>query len=581
MSRNNKNIYAILVTGIALFVCSGIVAQDKPFDTIQVNVITRYKPTIHDAVKLNSNPAVADTLHLQKNVKYELENTQYPTSYTPPLIPPMQIKEGAPENFYHSLLNLGVGNFNTLYGEYFFNSVRSHNTDYGIHLNHLSSEYTTAGYGYSGFAFNDVDGYFQKFFTRHTLDLQAGFDNHILHDYGYDIVRFPDLGNDLMRARYDEYKGSLQYASVLRDSSKINEDIKLSYYNFGETDGFNAGDYYFFNPLENNVSGNMKFFTYFNQQRIDVRVSGEYNEYSSSNPIYRQIPFPTRFSINTFNGTFNPYFSTYEKHWDAHLGVNVSYASNLPDNYSNVNVYPDLLARYHIAQDVVMIYAGIDGNQKLNTYKSLADENPFVVVQVPTPFQYTYTPYHVFGGLAGNITSQLTYNASVSQSMLRNMPLFITDVFVAYNNQFYAAYDNVKISNLHADVDYKWKNNLSVILGGDYNVYNTTNQLKAWYCPALKLSAMGKYTLQKKYIFKAEFFVVGSQYAPVETDDGIITGAKTLAGYPDLNLGLEYRYNKVFTAFLNLNNIANVAYYTWDNYEMMRFNLLVGIRLGF
>jgi outer membrane receptor protein involved in Fe transport len=241
------------------------------------------------------------------------------------------------------------------------------------------------------------------------------------------------------------------------------------------------------------------------------------------------------------------------------------------------NIYPDLLARYHIAEDIVMFYAGIDGNETFNSYKVLSDVNPFV--QDTMKLHYTYTAYHVFGGITGSITPKLTYNASVAQSMINDMPLFITDTLEPLRNRFTVVYDNVKVSNLHGDLDYKWRNKLSIILAGDYNIYNPTNQLKAWYNPALKVSATGKYTLNDKYILKAEFFVVGSQYAP-DLVNGVMM-AKTLAGYPDLNLGIDYKYNKVFTAFLDLNNIANVAYYSWDNYEMQRFNLLIGIRFCF
>jgi len=573
MSRQGKNIYLASAVIMAMLPHSGLIAQQKGIDTIQVNVVTRYKPTIHDAVKIDSNPATADTIHISRKVKYNFVNTQYPTFYTPPSIPALQIKGEPVEPLFHSLLEAGVGNYNTLYGEYFFNSVRSQNTDYGFHLNHLSSEYTTNNYGYSGYAFNNIDGYLQKFYNQSTLTLNAGFENHVVHDYGYNITEFPSVSDDETRVGYNLYKGSLEYASAYRDSSKINHDIRLSYYNFGEN------DYSSYDPSENNVNADMRFFTYFNQQRIDLRIKGEYDDYTYNTPDFDGLgPFaPT--SAQTENILFNPFFSTKEKYWDAHLGINLfAYSSSGgAGSSSEGNMYPDLLVRYHIAQDVVMIYAGIDGNETLNTYKSLTDKNPFTDPYLP--LNYTYTQYHLYGGLTGSITSQLTYNADVAQSMIKNMPLFVTDTLAPLKNRFTVVYDNVKVFNIHGDLDYKWDNNLGIILAGDYNIYTSTYQLKAWYNPTLKISATGRYTIQNKYTLKAELFYVGSQYAP-ETVDGVTT-AKTLSGYLDLNLGVDYKCNKAFTAFLNLNNIANVAYYTWDNYEMERFNFLIGIRFGF
>ncbi len=552
MRREVKDIQLAFSAVVLVLFCSGTQAQQKAFDTIQVNVITRFKPTIHDAVKLNTNPAVADSVCLSRNVKYDVINTQYPTTYSPPQIPAMQLKAEPPERLYHSLLEAGIGNYNTLYGEYFFNSIRSHDMDWGIHLNHLSSQYTTNNFGVSDYAFNNVDAYGEKIFNEHIITAQAGFENHILHDYGYNISENFITDQNVTRESFDLFCGSLDLASQYRDSSKIGHEVKLNYYDF--TDLYGAS--------ENNFGADMKFFTYFNQQRIDLKA--KFNYFGDDNRAGNS---------SNYDILLNPFFTTNERHWDAHLGANVYF----DPMDKKANVYPDLVARYHIAQDVVMIFAGIDGNETFNSYKSLSDRNQFV--QDTLKLHYTYTQFHVYGGLAGNITSQLTYNVTVAQSLIKNMPLFVTDTLEVLKNRFAVVYDNVKVMSFHGDMDYTMKNNLSILLAGDYTMYTPTNQLKAWYNPALRISATGKYTYMNKYIFKAEFFVVGSQFAP-EMVDGIMT-AKTLSGYPDLNLGVDYKYNKTFTAFLNLNNIANVAYYSWDNYEMQRFNFLIGVRLGF
>ncbi|HXB13291.1 MAG TPA: hypothetical protein VNZ45_14990, partial [Bacteroidia bacterium] len=85
--------------------------------------------------------------------------------------------------------------------------------------------------------------------------------------------------------------------------------------------------------------------------------------------------------------------------------------------------------------------------------------------------------------------------------------------------------------------------------------------------------------IQKKYIVKLQLYVLGSQYAPV-MNEGIIT-AKEISAYPDINLGLDYNYNHLFTAFINVNNIANISYQRWLNYPTQGFNVLAGVRLAF
>jgi outer membrane receptor protein involved in Fe transport len=49
----------------------------------------------------------------------------------------------------------------------------------------------------------------------------------------------------------------------------------------------------------------------------------------------------------------------------------------------------------------------------------------------------------------------------------------------------------------------------------------------------------------------------------------------------DLNLGVEYRYSKVLSGFITLNNILGQRYYHWYNYPSYRFNMMLGITYSF
>jgi outer membrane receptor protein involved in Fe transport len=72
-------------------------------------------------------------------------------------------------------------------------------------------------------------------------------------------------------------------------------------------------------------------------------------------------------------------------------------------------------------------------------------------------------------------------------------------------------------------------------------------------------------------------FAFSSRYAKVYEP----AGEKKLKGFVDANLGIDYRYSKIFSLFLNFNNIGAVRYYYWDNYPSQRFNLLGGLTYSF
>jgi hypothetical protein len=54
-----------------------------------------------------------------------------------------------------------------------------------------------------------------------------------------------------------------------------------------------------------------------------------------------------------------------------------------------------------------------------------------------------------------------------------------------------------------------------------------------------------------------------------------------LKGTVDVNAGLEYRYTKRLSLFLQLNNIAALEYNKWNKYPTQRFNLLGGLTYVF
>ncbi|MDB4174544.1 TonB-dependent receptor, partial [Bacteroidia bacterium] len=51
----------------------------------------------------------------------------------------------------------------------------------------------------------------------------------------------------------------------------------------------------------------------------------------------------------------------------------------------------------------------------------------------------------------------------------------------------------------------------------------------------------------------------------------------TLDAINDLNLGIEYRYKKNISGFINVHNLLNQDYELWNNYQAQGFNVLAGV----
>ncbi|NNM93959.1 MAG: TonB-dependent receptor [Bacteroidia bacterium] len=536
-------------------------AQVQKIDTVQFNVVNSFKPVISDAVKLNDNPATDTTRKVKKQADYNnLINARYPTQFYPSSLDAMYMRGEPLDKLQRSCFMGGIGNYNTLYGEYFFNSLRSRNFDYGIHLNHFSSQDLADNNAFSGFAYNDINIYGETFLPKHTLYAQADFDNQIVHDFGYNRSADVINNNDSTRVNYNKTAVAVDYKSNYKDSSGLNHNLYAAYNNF--TNVLTSSTY---RAAENIVNLKAHAYSYFDEQRIDVKASADYYDDNS-----------LQGNTNTWNFKFNPYFTGSGKTWDARLGLKLFY-----DIQNGVNLYPDFLARYHIAHDAVMLYAGADGDKTYNSYEMLAGMNPFM--QDTSDKKYTFTKIHLYGGLSGTITNNLTYNLSGAQSIIDNMPLFMTNINEPLMNRFMVVYDNVRELDIHGDVDYKAKKDWNFVLGADYYVYNADSQKHVWYHPDFVANLLGQYTIRKKWTLKLQAFVLGPQYAPSPVMvNGITTVNSVLDNaYPDLNIGVDYHHNNFLTIFLNLNNLANIQYQRWLNYPTQGFNAMVGVRLTF
>ena len=186
------------------------------------------------------------------------------------------------------------------------------------------------------------------------------------------------------------------------------------------------------------------------------------------------------------------------------------------------------------------------------------------------------------------MSKHFTFNTNFSRQKLETLPLYTKDFSNVLENQFTVVYDTLDLSQVSGELAYQKLEKLKLILRGDYFVYNPKNELKAWHKPDMKISLSGVYDLSDKIIVRADLFFINKQYAKaygtITDASGVLVTteeAKELKGVFDANLGLEYRYTKKLSAFINFNNIGAVRYQKFEDYPTQRFNVLGGLTYSF
>jgi hypothetical protein len=469
---------------------------------------------------------------------------------------------------YRSLLKAGAGNY--LYGEYFFNTLRSKDYSLGAHLHHLSYRGTISGYGFSGFSDNTTELFGKKFFRKHTLSANTGFDRNAVHYYGYDTALVKISDYDLIKQVYNNFSAGISLQSHYTDSVHINYLLGLKYRNLFD----------FYGTSENNFLAEADFSGFYEKQLIRVPLAVDF--------------YNNKFESLTENSAvirLNPHLIASGEKWNTQIGLGAAIEASENDN-SRFLFYPNIDFNYNIAHNIIIPYAGVAGGLKKNSLKTVTDENPFLL---PNPdLKNTNTKWELYAGLRGSISRAVSYNVRTSYSKNENFWFFVNDNRDLAKKGFSVIYNDANIWNIHGECQYQHTEKLKMIIQGDFNRYNfgplpefSYFVRKPWHRPSLQLNFSANYNLKNKIIAKADIFFIGKRHAYYTEEntnpfiDVLATSVKTMPVVVDGNLGLEYRYNKKLSAFLTLNNLGFKRYYLWNNYYSNGFNFLAGISMGF
>jgi hypothetical protein len=537
------------------------IAQKILKDTTFV-IVKQFQPTIADAYKVNDMPVVKDSVPPVPKINYGINSKKVFTPYTVDPIKSAKMVGEPLTKLYQSLVKVGAGTY--LYGEGFFNSLRSKEYSYGAHARHLSWNGTLDGYGFSGFSDNEVGLNGKKFLHKETLSGNLDYSRNVIHYYNYDTSAVKNLAdNDLIKQRYAKIGGDAEFQTHYTDTSRINYLLKLKY--------FNISDYY--KTSENAIIADGDLSGYYENQLVHALVSVDFSNNKSE--------------LDTANSVIiglAPYITASGEKWKTRIGVAISLEGNENDK-SRFLFAPSIDFNYNVVENIIVPYAGITGGLKRNSLETLVQENPFLV---PDPkLKNTNTKFELYAGIRGSISRNLSYNTHTSYSKYDDMYFFVNDNTSPLRVGFNTIYDDASLWNVHGELQFQYTEKIKIVAKGDYNHYTMDKELRPWHKPLWQTTLAVNYNLKNKIIATADLFVYGkrSAYVTMQGQGAGITVVSTsvfdLKPIIDANIGLEYRYSKKLSAFVHFNNLGFKSYELWNNYPTQKFNFLVGVTAAF
>lgn len=533
-------------------------AQEKKEDLgdKEYIIVKDYKPVLGESVKISDSPADDTTSSNPPTLTYDVRPKKASTEYETATIKAVKIMDEKLAKLYRTYIKLGIGNYTTYYGDLYVNALRSKKGTVGLALNHHSGSPGLKEAGPAGFSNNHGGLYGKYFFERSTFTGDVNYNRDAVHYYATrsDTI----LKKENIKQRLNNFDIKLGMASNNLTKDHLDYAAKFNFNSLNDLYDVNENDFLVGAKVGKKID----------DYNVSLDASFDYFKKSLANGELISLNNNLKRSIVSFTPA-----ATFKKDKvDLTLGLTVSVDKHVK---SKLRMFPKIDLSLPIAENILYAFAGANGGVIKNTYRTMSLENPFVAPAAdPTN---SIEKLQLKAGLNGNFSQRVSFMAMVKYSTIDKMQLFIADS--VHYNQFNVLYVDGKVLNLHAEVGYRAGEKFSAALRFDQYSYDMELGEKPWQHPGSEMSLTGKYNVWDKLIINAAVYARGKYDVRIDTPLGF-TSTK-VNGYMDLNLGLEYRYSKILSLFVNLNNLGFAKYERWYHYPSERLNALGGISYAF
>ena len=521
-----------------------------------VNVVKEYTPILNDAFKININPdADTSTLRAIKVPDYLIEARPMHSNYNTSPIKPVRIKDDAIKKLYRGFVKAGYGLESMPLLDVSFNSLRSKSYDAGLRFKHLSASGKINDYGYPGNSNNHLNAFGTRYFEKFHVTGDLSYNRDAVHYYGFRTPPELFTKSETLR-RMNTLEGNAGLSSSNQEKEAWNYHVNAGFYNFSDNR----------DAIENNAVLNLGISKYLNNSRFSIQALGDFGKVSQSGYDF------TRNIVR-----FNPRLDLEGKSYTFSLGGNLAVESN--NGKSDAHLYPFVHGEYAIIDNVFRVFAGIKGDLQRNDLRTLSSENPFLGKNII--LNNTNQRLAVEAGTSIKLAHHLMLHGTVLWSRLKNQDFFKNNF--SNPTAFTVVYDAATLLQFKGSLEYKQAEKYTLAFSVNYTNYNPDNLKEALYIPTIRTGLNGSYTIAEKIHLHADLFynssLKGVEYQQSAT--GITENIVTLKGYMDANIGLDYRYSKVLSAFVSLNNIGFARYFRWYEYPSYRLLGMAGITYAF
>ena len=550
-----------------------------------IEVVRDYTPVIKEAGKINTMPELKDV----NTKKIEVDYKVWTSTYKPKtdIIPSLDYALASQEENKYSregFLRLGGGNYKSFLGELYtpiynsdvalFDFYLKHNSSFGNvtlkkdNYDVLSNDVLSKG------LYNDNKARISFLRSIRIREISA------FGEFGYNRFNYYGLNSNMIS--FSEQNKDKEEPEYKNDDQKNSHLTAALNFRFRSKDYIEQWKYDLqtnwrllkthFDVAENTIFTDLAA-SYRMQESILSLKFQMYNVFVST-PENGSIDFSKAQNFNNFTVLkFNPYYSFISEVGRLNLGLKASFGIN---QGKNTAFSPDITGQVRVIDNIWYVYAGVTGDYKVNTLRSLANENIYLSPDARP--EDTYIPLDIYLGTKLNIGKSVNTDIHIGYKIINNQYFYVNKSdSTGMKNTFDVVYDkNVGQFNCGAAVNYNFREKVDFSFKIGYNKWSLEKQKEAWMLPAAQIGLGVSYVPTDFLRFNINYDLEAGRKAKLGKDTSV-----DLKNFNDISLGANYKLMSFLDVFARFNNILNQRSEFWYGYPSQGFNFLLGLTLTF
>lgn len=523
-----------------------VAAQVKRTKKEEISITSSFKPSIVKTGKLEFQAEAPP----KDTTAYKLTYPTVPIQFTTPMssfvIKPLSFhaneKQQDNEDVY---AKLGFGNLSTPFASLGFTSRKS-KEQFTANADHISSIGNLEDQQYAHSSLNL--GYKNTIAENQIARVYAGYDRQGYRLYGFDHARNTSIPVADLRQNFNNFHLGAKYDHLSGENGSMTlmPEIRADFLTASRAQSEFALTLAF--PISYKINETLKAGIAVDAQLASLKKGTQ----TSQSAALVQVPLSFEYSPSPFN-------------------VKGSIIPVLKSN--KIKFVPNLQLDYLMGETGLKLKAGVVNKLDINSLHKLYAINPFLISPDSlTIFQQT----DYYAGVEWLSPKGLQLKFNGGYTVFNDLPLFLN---AEGSGKEMKVLNEAQLKAIHLAGEVNYTFTPEMEFRSSINVYAFQNQ-------ETYSAAYGLLPLELKFGLFWKPFKGLTTRVNADLWRGALARSpgmpeKRLKDAADIKLGVDYKMNKKWALWVDLNNIANIQYQRWNQYDSFGFNFIAGLRYSF